>query len=325
MKPLLPLLLFLLLLTSGAYLMLGDQIMGPLGLWNALTGKGPEELSFIVRELRTPRMLVACLVGSCLALSGAILQAVIRNPLAAPDVVGITGGASVGAVAFITCLPGLYSIHLLPVAAIVGAFLAALLVYALAWKRGASSLRLVLVGIGVSSLLSAVTSFMMTFGGTYTATSAYIWLTGTIYGSSWQHVWTLLPWAAVAFAIVYFNTRNIGVQLLGDELAIGLGSRVERQRLGLIMLSVALAGAAVSIGGVIGFVGLIAPHMARKLTGPVMSRLLPVSALLGAIIVTAADLVARTVFLPLDIPVGVFTSAIGAPFFIYLLYRSKKV
>ncbi|MHA6483119.1 FecCD family ABC transporter permease [Paenibacillus sp. strain BS8-2] len=318
-------LVLLLIATSCAYLMLGDQFIGPIGLWNVLTGQGPEELSFIVQELRAPRLLVACLVGACLALSGAILQAIIRNPLAAPDVVGITGGASVGAVAFITLLPGVFTIHLLPVAAIIGAFATALLVYALAWKRGASSLRLVLVGIGVSSLLSAATSFMMTFGGTYTATSAYIWLTGTIYGSSWQHVWTLLPWAVVAFTIVFFHTRNIGVHLLGDELAVGLGSRVERQRLGLLMLSVALAGAAVSIGGVIGFVGLIAPHMARKLTGPVMTRMLPVSVLLGAIIVVAADLVARSAFLPLDIPVGVFTSAIGAPFFIYLLYRSKKV
>ncbi|MDQ6419861.1 iron ABC transporter permease [Paenibacillus sp. LHD-117] len=287
-------------------------------------GREAEELVFIVRELRAPRLIVACLVGASLAVSGAILQAVIRNPLAAPDVVGITGGASVGAVAFITCLPGMFTVHLLPVASILGAFLAALFVYLLAWKRGASSLRLVLVGIGVASLLSAITSFMMTFGGTYTATSAYIWLTGTIYGSSWLHVWALLPWTAAAFVIVYFNTRIIGVQLLGDELAIGLGSSVERQRLGLVMLSVALAGSAVSIGGVIGFVGLIAPHMARKLTGPIMSRLLPVSALTGAIIVTAADLVARTAFLPLDIPVGVFTSAIGAPFFIYLLYRSRR-
>lgn len=324
MRRTIPVMLMILAAVSALYMMAGDPFIGPAELWRVPGGGGAEELSFIALELRAPRLVVALLVGASLAVSGAILQAVIRNPLAAPDVVGITGGASVGAVAFLTLLPGAFTIHLLPLASIGGAFLAALLVYAMAWKRGASSLRLVLVGIGMSSLLSAATSFMMTFGGTYTATSAYIWLTGTIYGSSWGHVWTLLPWTAAAFLAVYFNTRHIGIQLLGDELAKGLGSRVERQRLGLILLSVALAGAAVSIGGVIGFVGLIAPHMARKLTGPVMARMLPASALAGAVIVAAADLVARAAFLPLDIPVGVFTSAIGAPFFIYLLYRSRR-
>ncbi|MFD0590752.1 FecCD family ABC transporter permease [Paenibacillus sp. GCM10027627] len=307
-----------------AYLILGESMIGPGRVWLALTGRGSEEDTIIINSLRAPRLVIAMLVGASLAIAGAILQSVIRNPLAAPDVVGITGGASLGAVIFLTVLPGVVSIQFLPLAAIIGAFLAASLVYLLAWKKGVNSMRLVLVGIGVASLLSAGTSFLLAFSPAYSAISAYIWLTGTIYGSSWTHVAALLPWTAVLLVIVYFNSRNIHAQLLGDELAIGLGSPLQRHRLLLVLLSVALAGSAVSIGGVIGFVGLIAPHMARRLVGPVMNRVLPISALLGAIVVIVADLIGRTIFLPLDIPVGVFTSAIGAPFFIYLLYRSRN-
>ncbi|MFF2885276.1 FecCD family ABC transporter permease [Paenibacillus sp. NPDC057967] len=309
---------------SILYLMLGDSFIGIHRVWQGLWGRGLDEDVLIVQTLRAPRLVIALLVGAALAISGAILQAVIRNPLAAPDVIGITGGASLGAVLFLTVLAGTFGRELLPLAAIIGAFCASALVYVLAWRKGADSLRLVLVGIGVASLLSAGTSFLLTFSTTYSATSAYIWLTGTIYGSSWGDVAVLAPWLAVFGIILYFNTGNLHAQLLGDELAIGIGSPLQRHRLLLVSLSVALAGSAVAIGGSIGFVGLIAPHMARRLVGPVIHRVLPVSALIGAIVVAAADLIGRTVFLPYDIPVGVFTSAVGAPFFIYLLYRSRK-
>lgn len=305
-------------------LMLGDNLIGFHRVWQAMLGRGSAEDILIVQALRAPRLVIALLVGAALAISGAILQAVIRNPLAAPDVVGITGGASLGAVLFLTVLTSTFRYQLLPLAAIAGAFCASALVYVLAWRRGADSLRLVLVGIGVASLLSAGTSFLLTFSPAYSATSAYIWLTGTIYGSSWEDVAMLVPWMIVFCIILYFNTGNLHAQLLGDELAIGIGSPVQRHRLLLVALSVALAGSAVAIGGNIGFVGLIAPHMARRLVGPVMHRVLPVSGLIGAIVVAAADLIGRTAFLPLDVPVGVFTSAVGAPFFIYLLYRSRK-
>lgn len=311
------------IVVASVYLMAGNTFIGPIEVWQSMWGGSDSENGLIVQTLRAPRLVVALLVGASLAMSGAILQAVIRNPLAAPDVVGITGGASLGAVLFITLLGGSLSIRFLPAAAIAGAVLAASLVYMLAWRKGVNSLRLVLVGVGVSSLLSAVTSFLLTFSDTYSAASAYIWLTGTIYASSWEHTLTLLPWTAVLCLIVYLQKKNIDAQLLGDELGTGIGLAVQRQRLLLVLLSVGLAGSAVAIGGAIGFVGLVAPHMARRLVGPVMRRMLPVSALLGALIVAAADLAGRTLFLPHDIPVGVFTSAIGAPLFVYLLYRSR--
>lgn len=318
-------LLLIACVVAACYLMLGDTMIGPFRVWKALTGSGTSEDTLVVQSLRAPRLIIAMLVGASLALSGAILQAVIRNPLAAPDVVGMTGGASLGAVLFITIVQGALTIHLLPVSAIVGAFCAAALVYMLAWRRGVNSLRLVLVGIGLASLLSAGTSFLLSFSPVYSATSAYIWLTGTIYGSSWEHVWVLLPWTVILCAVVYFQTQTMNAQLLGDELAISIGLAVQRHRLLLVLLSVGFAGSAVAIGGVIGFVGLIAPHMARRLVGPVMHRVLPISALIGAVVVSTADLIGRTLFLPFDIPVGVFTSTVGAPFFIYLLYRSRRL
>jgi len=312
------------LLVTILSLSLGDQRIGFLHAVRALWGEGNSDHVLIVQTLRAPRILVALMVGAAFAVSGAILQGVIRNPLAAPDVVGITGGASVGAVAFITYIPSAVSIHWMPIAAIVGAFMATMLIYFIAWKQGVNPLRLVLVGIGISSLLSAMTSFMLVFSPAYSASSAYIWLTGTIYGSTWTHVWVLVPWLAGCIIMMGFYMKAMNMQLLTDETAIGLGSHVQRYRIVLILISVCLAGAAVSVGGVIGFVGLIAPHVARKLVGPMYSRLIPVSALFGAIVVALADLVGRTAFLPLDIPVGVFTSGIGAPFFIYLLYRSRR-
>ncbi|WP_337098072.1 FecCD family ABC transporter permease [Paenibacillus sp. YIM B09110] len=309
---------------AAANLMFGEQFIHPSRVWQALIGKGLTEDVLIVQTLRAPRLIVAFLVGASLAVSGAILQGVIRNPLAAPDVIGITGGASVGAVAFITYAPAAASIALLPLSAVIGAFGAALLVYLLAWKKGVNPVRLVLVGIGIASLLSAITTFMLVFSPAYSASSSYIWLTGTVYGSSWKHVWNLLPWTVVLMVIVSGYLRQINLQVLGDDIAAGLGSRVQLNRLILILLSVALAGSAVSMGGVIGFVGLIAPHAARRLVGPVTGRLIPVAALFGGCVVALADLIARTAFMPLDIPVGVFTSGIGAPFFIYLLYRTRN-
>lgn len=306
-------------------MMFGERIIPFTEAIKALVGTGEQEHLLIVQTLRAPRLIVAVLVGASLAVSGAILQGVIRNPLAAPDVIGITGGASVGAVAFITYLSGSLSIHLLPLAAILGAFTAATLIYILAWKKGVNPLRMVLVGVGISSLLSAATSFMLVFSPAYSASSSYIWLTGTVYGSTWSQVGALLPLVLVCGFVTVCLIRPLNVQLLSDETATSLGNPVQRNRLLLIVVSVCLAGAAVSVAGVVGFVGLLAPHVARRMVGPLYSRLIPVSALFGGIVVALADLVARTVFLPFDIPVGVFTSGIGAPFFIYLLYRAKKV
>ncbi|KYD30435.1 hypothetical protein B4110_2126 [Parageobacillus toebii] len=252
----------------------------------------------------------------------------IRNPLASPDVLGITGGAAAAVVAFLTLFSDenhslTISIHWLPFAAFLGATITALLVYVLSWKNGMAPLRLVLIGVGISALMQACTTLLMITGPIYRASQANVWITGSVYGASWKHVTLLAPWTLILLAISFLSVRKMNIQELGDELAIGAGVSLQKQRFFLLLLSTALTGGAVAFAGGIGFVGLMAPHMARRLVGSSFGALLPASALLGAIFVMAADLAGRMLFAPMEIPAGVFTAAVGAPYFVYLLYKSR--
>lgn len=316
-------LLLLCLAAAIVSLGLGEMRIAPLDVIRAVLGAGADESEMVVQKLRLPRVIVAMLVGASLAASGAILQTMFRNPLSSPDILGVTGGASVAAVFFLTYMAGDISIRLLPPVAMLGAAVVSLLLYALAWKGGIAPVRFILVGVGLASLMSAGTTMMIVFSPKNDAGQAYLWLTGSVYGANWENVLTLLPWTALFLPLAAAFARHVDIQQLGDDIATGAGSSVQRDRLILLLLSVGLAGSAVSVGGGIGFVGLLAPHMARKLVGVGFGRLLPVAALLGAIIVMLADLAGRTLFLPYDVPVGVFTSGIGAPFFIYLLYARR--
>jgi iron complex transport system permease protein len=303
---------------------LGDMRISPIDVIRTLFGSGTAEQGLVIHTLRLPRIIAAFLIGASLAVAGAILQGIIRNPLAAPDIIGITSGASVTAVLFINFLAGSVSIQWMPVAAMAGAALTSLLVYMLAWKKGVTPIRLVLVGIGINFLFGSLTKVMLIMNAETTAAQAYIWLIGSVYGTNWTVVKTIVPWAGLFIPLAFLLARNVNVLQLGDDIAIGVGSRAQRQRFVLLMISVALAGAAVSVGGAISFVGLIAPHMTRKLVGPSFGSVLPITSLLGGLIVVIADTIARTAFLPYDVPVGVFTAAVGAPFFIYLLYRNRN-
>jgi iron complex transport system permease protein len=302
---------------------LGNRLFSPMDVLQTILGQGTVEHSLIIGMLRLPRIMIAAFVGAALGVSGAILQGIIRNPLASPDIMGITGGAAFTAVAFITYLSGSVSIAWLPVAAFLGAGFIAVLIYVLAWNHGVTPTRLVLIGIGISAVTGASTLFMIILSPMKAAGQAYIWLTGSIYGASWDHVFTLLPWTAVFIPLACVYSRNITVQELGDDVARSLGASVQRHRFILLLISVCLAGSAVAIAGAIGFVGLVAPHIARKIVGPSYGSLIPLAALIGGLLVIIADTIARTAFLPHDIPAGVFTAAVGAPFFIYLLYRSR--
>ncbi|WP_028596442.1 FecCD family ABC transporter permease [Paenibacillus assamensis] len=317
-------LFFLSLLAVIAGTSLGNTIIPPLEVVQSMLKIGSGEHDFVIQTLRLPRVLVALLVGAALAVSGAILQGIIRNPLASPDIIGITGGASVAAVAFVTLLAGTVSISFMPLAAIVGAMIVSIIIYLLAWKNGVSPIRLVLVGIGISAIMSAGTTFMLVMSPYFAAGKAYIWLSGSVYGSTWEDVYLILPVTAVVIPLVVILARNLNLQEFGDEVATGLGAAVQRQRLLLLALSVVLAGVAVSIGGAIGFVGLIAPHIARKLVGRPFGSLVVVSALIGSLLVFVADWIGRTAFYPLDIPAGIFTAGVGAPFFLYLLFKNRN-
>ena len=316
------LLLSFLLFIAG--LSIGSTWLHPMAVIKHLLGMGTGEYTFIIDTLRLPRMVLSLLVGAALGVSGLILQGIVRNPLASPDMIGITGGASVAAVVFITYFSGSLNIKWLPFAAIIGAGVVTLIIYVLAWKKGVTPVRLVLVGIGVAATMSAFTTMMIVLSSTALASQAYIWLTGSVYGANWENVNAMLSWVLVFVPLALFFSRAVNVQELGDDVAVGLGARVQLQRFGLLLISVALAGSAVAYAGGIGFVGLIAPHISRKLAGRSFAGLVPVTAIIGGLIVSSADVIARTAFLPLDIPAGVFTAGIGAPFFIYLLYKNRN-
>lgn len=302
---------------------LGSTWESPWQVLLTLVGQGGDS-AFVIGTLRLPRLVLAMLAGAGLSVAGAILQGVIRNPLASPDVLGMTGGASVAAVAFIAFFGGELSIRWLPLAAMIGAALVSGLIYALAWKNGVSPIRLVLIGIGISAGTSSLTMLMLSFSSITSASRAYIWLTGSVYGASWEQVLTLLPWTLIFIPLAMINVRHLNVHELGEQVAAGVGAAVQRQRLGLLLITVALAGSAVALVGAVGFIGLLGPHIARRLVGPSYGGLLPAAALVGALLFLLADTAGRTLFQPLDVPAGVFTAAIGAPFFIMLLLRHRR-
>lgn len=308
----------------------GEMKINPLTVLKVLFGSGPDMETLVITSFRLPRIIVALIVGMCLATAGGILQGMIRNPLASPDVLGITGGAAVAVVGFLAMFSDknhslTVSIAWLPLAAFIGAGVVAFLVYFLAWKNGVSPIRLVLIGIGISTLMQALTTLLMVMGPIYQASQANIWITGTVYGSNWKNVAILAPWAVIFLIIAFVAARTLNIQELGDDVATGLGEKVQKHRFILLMISTALIGGSVAFAGGIGFVGLMAPHMARRLVGSSFGALLPVSALLGGILVMLADLIGRTMFSPLEVPAGVFTAGIGAPYFIYLLFKTRNI
>ncbi|AIC20291.1 MULTISPECIES: FecCD family ABC transporter permease [Pseudomonas] len=304
-------------------LSLGKLKLSPLTVLELLWHGGDERLLFIVEQLRLPRLLLAALVGAALAVSGLILQSIIRNPLASPDLLGITSGASAAAVLYLSFFSLLLGPQFLPLAAMLGAGLAALAIYLLAWKQGTSPLRLVLIGVGVSALLAAVTTFVLVFSPLTTTLSAYVWLTGSVYGASWPEPRALGGWLLAILPLLVWLARQVRVQQLDDALAQGIGVRVQWLRAGLLLVSVALAGAAVAWGGAIAFVGLIAPHIAKRLVAPGFAGQAVMAALVGANLVMLADLIGRTLFLPLDLPAGIFVAVLGTPFFLYLLINQR--
>ncbi|WP_079507033.1 FecCD family ABC transporter permease [Mesobacillus jeotgali] len=308
---------------------MGDMAISPLSVVAVFFGGGSDMERLVVQSFRLPRIIVALMVGISLAVAGGLLQGMIRNPLASPDILGITGGASVAVVGFLAVFSGdnnalTVSIEWMPVAAFAGASIVAFLVYFLSWKNGVSPVRLVLIGIGISAMMQALTTLMMIMGPIYRASQANIWITGTVYGSTWSNVSVLVPWTVIMLLIAFILARNVNVQELGEDIATGVGGQVQRQRFVLLLVSTALIASSVAFAGGIGFVGLMAPHMARRLVGSAFGALLPVSAVIGGILVMLADLIGRTMFSPLEVPAGVFTAGIGAPYFIYLLYKTRN-
>jgi iron complex transport system permease protein len=314
----------LLALLAAASLAFGDVRLTWQELYHVLTGTGnPDPQSvMIVFELRLPRTLLALLAGVALATAGTITLAITRNPLAEPGVLGINSGAAAAAMAVIVLMQD-PPVMLLQGAGFCGAAAMVLAVYALAWRGGTTSLRLVLTGIGLSSLATAFTTLLTAFGDIGDVQRAMIWLSGSVYDANMVKVRLLALWLIVPVTLAFLTARELDLIRFGDNSARSLGQPVDRVRGLMIVLVTVLSGAAVAVSGLIGFAGLIAPHVARRLAGASHARIFPVAALAGACLVVAADLIGRVILPPVQLPAGIVTSLVGAPFFIYILWRHR--
>ncbi|MFI1960158.1 iron ABC transporter permease [Streptomyces althioticus] len=305
-----------------AGLLLGDHklLLGDVANW--AQGNAGRTVSFVL-DTRTPRVLAALLAGAALALAGTLVQAVTRNPLAEPAVLGVSGGGALGAVVLVTTVPmaGGWSIS---AAAFAGSALTAVLVFGLAARGGFQQNRLVLVGIGVASGTTAVISLLIVLTDPFNATKALTWLSGSTYGRDLPDVLPLAAVLALGVAVAGVRHRELDLVSLDEDTPRLLGLDLARGRLGFLVVSVLLTATAVAAAGTIGFVGLVAPHAARALVGRRHGRVLPVAVLLGAVLVCTADLLGRTVIAPAQLGAGLMTAVIGTPYFLYVLVRARR-
>lgn len=288
----------------------------------ALHGKAQNLIRQVILNLRLPRVLVAMAAGASLSVSGVLLQGVIRNPLAAPSVLGVTSGAGLGGLLLLIAFPAA-PVGLVPLVAFLGAAAAFGVVYGAAWRGGVSPSRLALVGIAVSAFCGALISLLIVRAGVRVAV-ALVWLSGSIYARGWGELLNLIAWPTLLIPLAYLFSRELDLIGLGDEVSKGLGLRLERSRLVLLSVAVFLAAAAVATVGTIGFVGLITPHAARLLVGNRHRHLIPLTAILGALVVVVADTVGRSLLAPRQVPAGLVTALIGAPYFLWLLWNQKQ-
>lgn len=302
-------------LLGDSKLLLGDVV-------NWAQGRAGRTVGFVL-DTRVPRVLAALLAGAALALAGTLVQAVTRNPLAEPGVLGVSGGAALGAVLLVTSVPlaGSWSVA---GAAFVGAAAGSVIVFGLAARGGFQQNRLVLVGMGVATGTTALVSLMIVLTDPFNAAKALTWLSGSTYGRALSDIAPLAVVLAVGVAVAVLRRAELDLVSLDEDTPRLLGLSLARGRLGFLLLSVLLSATAVAAAGTIGFVGLVAPHAARALVGRQHARVIPVSVLLGAVLVCTADLLGRTVIAPAQLGAGLMTAVIGTPYFLHLLVRSRR-
>ncbi len=316
MRPIAGVLLALVLLMALLSLSMGDEGFAPADLLAALRGEAFAAL--IVGEIRAPRVALALLAGGCLGVAGAITQAVMRNPLAEPGLLGINGGASLAVAALLIGMKGPVN-ALLPVAGFAGAALSVGAIYALSWRGGTSSIRLILVGIGIAALTGAATAFLTAFGDVRDVQRALAWMAGSLYNADWPRLHALLLWSLPVLAATWLLARDLDVLGLDEDCSRSLGLSLHLTHGVMIGLCTLLAGAVVAATGPIGFLGLIAPHLARQ-TCPRHASLLPLAALWGALLLLVADLAGRMG----GLPAGLLTPLIGVPFLGFVLWRGRN-
>ena len=286
----------LLIISAIASLSIGAVFMNPIEAVKSLFNHD----NFILNEYRIPRMFLAIIVGSSLAISGSLIQGVVRNALASPDVIGITKGASLSAVTIIMWFP------LAP--------LFILLFGSLGGQWG------FIIGLAIGAICTAIVQYLL-IRNPMDANTALVWLTGSLYRHSMMNVWVILPWFIIALPIILYYCHQLDILSLGDDIATALGTKVKKIKMILLLLAVILAGASISIVGGLSFLGLIAPHIARRIVGHKHIHITLMSGLIGALLLSISDCIARGVHPPLDIPVGVIVAIVGVPYFLFLLRK----
>jgi iron complex transport system permease protein len=299
----------------------GDFPIAAGDVLKTLLGGGDAGQQFIVNELRLPRVLVGLLVGASLGLGGALFQAISRNPLGSPDILGLGQGATAGALVVIVLFSG--SASEVTMGALVGGLVTGLSIYVLAWKRGVHGYRLVLVGIGISAIVTAVNGYLMTKADLVDASRALVWMTGSLSGRDWAQVWPLVALCAVLVPLVLANARGLRMMEMGDDISHALGVRVERVRMLLMVSAVLLTAAATAAAGPVSFVALTAPQLARRLTRSPGPNLLP-SLCMGAALLVTADWVSQRLFGADQLPVGVVTGVVGGVYLLWLLVSERR-
>ena len=296
--------------------------------WNAflLGGEMPEmsQESLIVWNIRLPRVFVGAIVGMNLAVSGAIFQAITRNELASPFILGVSSGAGLMILLVLVVFGGLAAV--LPLVAAVGGAVAFLIVYAIAWKNGTSPIRLVLAGVIVGTVFGSVQTALFFFADDIgVVQSAIAWTTGSLTGTDWEQVRMVLPWSAVAMLLAIAGSRQCNVMLLGEQTAKSLGMSIEKVRFALSGVAVLAAAASIAVAGIVGFVGLIVPHVVRNLVGSDYKKVIVGCLFVGPALLVGADVGARLALNPVQVPVGVVTGLVGGPYFLYLMRKQRSM
>ena len=323
-------LLTLMCISLISYLSWGSYKILPLDIIKTLLGQGTKLQNAALLNNRIPRMLVGISVGIALSTAGAILQTITKNELADSGIIGINAGAAVAAVIFISLKTegyyselGALSIYALPFMAILGAGVSAIIIYFLSSRDRIRPKRLLLIGLGINAGLNAFITFFTFRGGVSDYNRVLIWISGSLWGAGWNYAKIIIPLVIIMFTLVLINHKKLDVLNLSDEHAICLGLNLNKERKRFLTFVVILAGAATAFAGNVGFIGLISPHIARKLVGPYHKNFIVVSAIISVIIILFADAISRNLFSPIEIPVGITISILGVPYFIYLMMKEK--
>lgn len=320
--------ILLITITTVIYLNVGAVSISALDMIRTLTGFGTSKNELVLFSFRLPRLAMILIVGTGMALSGALLQGITKNDLADSGVMGINAGAGLFVVLYIffsggdTQIVKLTQYWLLPVIAIAGGLLTAMIVYALTWSKGISAIRLLLTGVAINAVINALILIFQLKMNEYNFNRAMAWLSGDIWKADWPLIALLGGWTLILCILLSRQTKELDILRLGDEWSVTLGVKTEKSRLLLLLTAVAFASIAVAAGGTISFLGLLSPHIARRLTGGLSKYYLPVAVCIGMGITLVADLCAKLIFSPDGIPIGAMIAMVGAPYFIYLIIKA---